>query len=610
MSSEDIKFTRRRFMKSAVAGASAVSVPAVLTGCFGDDDDDDHSADGSPIDTNVVFAFGHGVASGDPLSDRVIIWTRVTPDDEDYTGAVNVAWAVYLDELGTQVFNNGVTNTDASKDFTVKLDITDLQPDTTYYYQFAVSDEAASPVGKTRTLPTGQVEQVKMAVCSCSNYPAGLFNAYREMANSDADVIVHLGDYIYEYGTDEYPTAEAQVRDPEPLAELLTLSDYRARYAQYRSDTYLQLAHQNKPFICIWDDHEVANDSYKNGAENHTEETEGAWSERMSAAVQAYHEWLPIRTGSDPKKIYRTFDFGDLVSLHMLETRLLARDKQLSFGQFMGQGGSIDAAGFMAAMADQSRTLMGAEQLQTVQGWMADSSAKWQVIGQQVLMGRMNVPLELLINLGAVESALGDGTDASEAQAALAAQMTELITIKGRIAAGDTTVTAEEVARVSTVAPYNLDAWDGYSVNRELLLGAARQLNKNTIVLAGDTHNAWANDIYPLSGSSIDRSVDPVAVEFATGSITSPGFERYMGFGEDANAQGNFEYAITAMIDDLKYLNAAQRGYMMVTYTPQQSSAQWFYVSSIKTREYTVSSYGPVTVKPDAGNRRIELPQA
>ena len=600
-------FTRRRFMKSVAAGAGAVSVPAVLTGCFGDDDDNDsnNNSNGAPIDNNVVFAFGHGVASGDPLSDRVIIWTRVTPDDEEYSGTVNVAWAVYHDEQGTQVFNNGITNTDASKDFTVKLDITGLQPDTTYYYQFAVSDEAASPVGQTKTLPTGQVDQVKMAVCSCSNYPAGLFNAYREMANSDADVIVHLGDYIYEYGSNESPTADAQVRAPEPVAELLTLSEYRERYAQYRSDTYLQLAHQNKPFICIWDDHEVANDSYKNGAENHND-GEGSWTERMNAAVQAYHEWLPIRSGSDLKAIYRTFDFGDLVSLHMLETRLLARSEQLGFADIMA-----DSSVLMSA----DRTLMGDTQVAQVQQWMSDSNAVWQVIGQQVLMGRMNVPMELLTGLGTLQSLLSSGGDADAAQQQLLTMLSELVTIKQRVLQGDSTLTDEERARVTTVVPYNLDAWDGYMYNREQLLQTSAQLQKNTIVLAGDTHNAWANDIYLMNTSTgaIDRSGDPAAVEFATGSVTSPGFERYLGLensAQPAQMQENFEMAVTTLVDDLKYLNAADRGYMMVTYTQDKASAEWFYVSTIRDSEYSVSSAGPLAVTKGAGNRRIEMPDA
>lgn len=589
--------TRRHFLKSVAAGTGAVSVPAVLTGCFSDDDDAD----------NTVFAFGHGVASGDPLSDAVIIWTRVTPDTAG-AADVAVAWAVASDENMTDVVAQGTQTTGREQDFTVKVDVTGLSADTSYYYQFAVTENTASVVGRTRTLPAAgaEVSSVKLAVCSCSNYPAGLFNAYKEMANSEADVVVHLGDYIYEYGSNEYPTADAQVRAPEPAQEILTLDNYRARYAQYRSDSYLQLAHQNKPFICVWDDHEIANDTYKDGAENHDEDSEGSFTARRAAAVQAYHEWLPIRTGSDPLTIYRTFDFGNLLSLHMLDTRVVARDKQLSYSTYLTASG-IDATAFAADLADSSRTLMGSEQLQTVQSWMASSSATWQVIGQQVLMGRMNVPQELLLGLAEVEATLAAGGDATSAQAAMVATMTELVTIKSRILAGDTTVTAAEQARVETVAPYNLDAWDGYLYNREQLLATAVQLNKNMVVLAGDTHNAWASDIYPLDSStySIDRSSDPAAVEFATGSVTSPGFERYMGFGSDESAQAQFEYAVTTLIDDLQYLNAAQRGYMLVELTAEAATASWHYVSTITDSGYTTTTAGPLQVLPGAGNRRL-----
>ena len=222
-------------------------------------------------------------------------------------------------------------------------------------------------------------------------------------------------------------------------------------------------------------------------------------------------------------------------------------------------------------------------------------------------MGRMNVPQELLLGLAEVEATLAAGGDATSAQAAMAATMTELVTIKRRILAGDTTVTAAEQARVETVAPYNLDAWDGYLYNREQLLATAVQLNKNMVVLAGDTHNGWASDIYPLDSStySIDRSSDPAAVEFATGSVTSPGFERYMGFGSDESAQAQFEYAVTTLIDDLQYLNAAQRGYMLVELTAEAATASWHYVSTITDSGYTTTTAGPLQVLPGAGNRRL-----
>lgn len=216
------ELNRRSFLKSVAAGAGVASVPVALTGCFSDDDDKRDL---------TVYVFGHGVASGDPLPDRVIIWTRVTPSDDGLTKEAEVAWVVATDEAMTNVVASGTVFTSAKRDFTVKVDVTGLSASTIYYYRFAGKDGAMSPVGETRTLPTQNVERVVMAVCSCSNYPAGFFNVYHAIAESDAEVVLHLGDYIYEYGSNEYPKADAAGRSPEPSQEILSLSDYRQRYA-------------------------------------------------------------------------------------------------------------------------------------------------------------------------------------------------------------------------------------------------------------------------------------------------------------------------------------------------------------------------------------------
>ncbi|WP_286717939.1 alkaline phosphatase D family protein [Thalassolituus sp. UBA2009] len=590
--------SRRSFLKSVAAGAGAVSVPAALTGCFGDDDDDKRDL--------TVFVFGHGVASGDPLADAVIIWTRVTPSD---TGAeAQVGWVVATDEAMSNVVASGSVYTDSRRDFTVKVDVTGLNADTLYYYQFAGKDGAVTPVGQTRTLPVGSVDSVKLAVCSCANLPAGYFNVYNEIANSDADVVVHLGDYIYEYGANEYPPAAAQVRDPDPLVETLTLTHYRARYAKYRTDTALQLAHQKKPFICVWDDHELANDTWKGGAENHDED-EGSFEERRAAAIQAYHEWLPIRSGSDTAKIWRAFEFGNLVNLTMLDTRMYARDKVLSYSDYttiVDGKPVIDAAAFQAALADQGRGLLGSEQQQFAIGSIFNNNAIWQVLGQQVLMGRIFIPQELLVGLGQIEATISAGGDASAAQAQVAALLVELATIKGRILGGDPSVTAAERLRVEATAPYNLDAWDGYFPAREQILRRAQYFNKNLVVLAGDTHNAWASDLYTANDSGeVQHAAGSVGVEFATSSVTSPGFETYVGFGADTAMQAGFEQAVTTLVDDLKYLNSAQRGYMLVEFTPAKSSCEWIYVDTITSETYTASVQKKMEVKPGQGKRTL-----
>jgi len=590
--------SRRSFLKSVAAGAGAVSVPAALTGCFGDDDDNDRDL--------TVFVFGHGVASGDPLADAVIIWTRVTPSDT--SADAQVGWVVASDEAMTNVVASGSVYTDSKRDFTVKVDVTGLSADTVYYYQFAGKDGAVTPVGQTRTLPVGSVDSVKLAVCSCANLPAGYFNVYNEIANSDADVVVHLGDYIYEYGANEYPTAASQVRDPDPLVEVLTLTHYRARYAKYRTDTALQLAHQKKPFICVWDDHELANDTWKGGAENHNED-EGSFEERRAAAIQAYHEWLPIRSGSDTAKIWRAFEFGNLVNLTMLDTRMYARDKVLSYSDYttiVDGKPVIDAVAFQAALADQGRGLLGSEQQQFAIGSMFNNNATWQVLGQQVLMGRIFIPQELLVGLGQIEATISAGGDASAAQAQVAALLVELATIKGRILGGDPSVTAAERLRVEKMAPYNLDAWDGYFPAREEILRRAQYFNKNLVVLAGDTHNAWASDLYTANDSGeVQRAAGSVGVEFATSSVTSPGFETYVGFGTDTAMQAGFEQAVTTLVDDLGYLNSANRGYMLVELTPAKSSSEWVYVDTITSETYTASVQKKMEVKPGQGKRTL-----
>ena len=608
------EISRRRFLQSAVTTAGVASVPVALTGCFGDDDDNNNNVDagtGGPVEqpgpvvsepTDV--AFGHGIASGDPLADAVIIWTRATPGDRAATKAV-VAYRVSRTEAMDDLVAEGTYETTASQDFTVKIDVTGLSANTEYFYQFSGANSVTSTVGKTRTLPVGAVEKVTMAVCSCSNFPAGLFNAYNEVANSDADVVLHLGDYIYEYGSNTYPTQDAENRQPEPAAEILTLEQYRARYAQYRTDSNLQKAHANKPFICVWDDHELANDTYNGGAENHGENgtDEGSFEDRAAAAFQAYHEWLPIRTGDDRSRIYRRFDFGELVRLHMLDTRIVARSKQLDYADYVTQAG-VDIQSFTADMADVKRTLLGGDQ----QAWLSEgmrlSNATWDVLGQQVLMGRMNVPMELLQSLAALTSASDEQRAA--AQAAIAVALTELGTIKARMLAGDPTLTALEKARVNTVAPYNLDAWDGYFVARELLLNAAEVYDRNLVVLAGDTHNAWASNLYSadLSTGNIQRD-KPRGVEFATHSISSPGLEEYAGLEGSPQAQGAFEQAIQLLVDDLEYLNAVNRGYMKVTFTKADATAEWIYVDTIKKADYQAHVGKTLRTLPGANHRTL-----
>ncbi|MBI3049107.1 MAG: alkaline phosphatase D family protein [Acidobacteria bacterium] len=325
--------------------------------------------------------FRHGVASGDPLADRVILWTRITSSDA--RAAVDVNWRIATDPALGQVVARGTAQARAERDFTVKVDAGGLQPGRPYYYAFEAGGER-SPVGRTKTLPAGPADRVRLASVCCSNYPAGFFNPYRCVANRlDLDAVLHVGDYIYEFQNGVYGDGSGLLRIPEPRKEAVTLSDYRIRYATYRSDPDLQEVHRVHPFIAVWDDHEVTNDGWAGGAANHNpEQGEGDWAVRQAAAYRAYLEWMPIREATEPGiRLYRSFRFGTLIDLLMLDTRGV-RDRQ-------APGKDV------AAITDPKRTLLGAAQ----EGWLFDelrasqrAGTAWRMLGQQVMFSRVTPP--------------------------------------------------------------------------------------------------------------------------------------------------------------------------------------------------------------------------
>ena len=554
--------SRRHFLKTVAAGSTVAVTGIGLTGC--------NLAD--------IVSFSHGVASGDPLADRVIIWSRLTPQ---FPAHYPINWQVATDRRFANIVKSGSVTAGAERDYTIKVDVDGLMPATEYYYRFEFFGKT-SAVGKTKTLPVGDVSSVRMAVFSCSNYPAGYFNVYREAAlRDDLDAVLHLGDYIYEYEKDGYASEDALSlgRVSVPAHELRTLDDYRKRYAQYRSDSDLQALHAKVPFIVVWDDHEISNDTYKDGAENHDPMTEGEFYVRRSAAIQAFYEWLPLREqdAQQPERIYRSFDFGNLLSLHMLDTRVIGRDKQLDYaGYFDTQTGAFDGAGFQADLGDVNRQLLGAEQTQWLQSQMAASNAQWQILGQQVLMGRMDIPAPLVTQ----QISFSDYTS---------------LLIKGQAASAELSP-QEQAILAQPAIPYNLDAWDGYFVARETVLQTALQLDKNLIVLSGDTHNAWANDLKDMHGNQ-------AGVEFATSSVSSPGLEDYFPNEQpDAVAAG-----LTQMIEPLKFANTELRGYMLLTVTPESAQADWHFVDTVKSGQYSMvtGKSKMLRVLPGAGNRAI-----
>ena len=403
--------------------------------------------------------FLHGVASGDPLADRVILWTRVS--GTSISSRPSVRWEVARDEAFQQVVRRGEVSTTAARDFTVKVDVTGLQPGSRYHYRFVSAGER-SPAGRTRTLPGADVARVRLAAASCSNLPGGYFNAYRGIANrADLDAVLHLGDYYYEYPNVRYGDGTRFGRIPQPDREIVSLEDYRTRHAQYKTDPDLQQAHQHHPWIVVWDDHEVANNTWRDGASNHNpEEGEGDWTLRRNAAVRAYYEWMPIRESGTPAqaRIYRTFKFGSMADLIMLDTRVLARDQQVPRDQ-------------VALIEDPRRSLLGSTQEQWLFSQLSNSKARgtrWQLLGQQVMFAAMTP----------------GGTPAG-----------------------------------------NADAWDGYRPARNRVMDHLETAGmKNAVILTGDVHSSWAYDIARDPWGKYDATTGrgATAIEFVTPSVTSP----------------------------------------------------------------------------------------
>ncbi|HSM21354.1 MAG TPA: alkaline phosphatase D family protein, partial [Rubrivivax sp.] len=517
--------------------------------------------------------FLDGVASGDPLADRVILWTHARHADR--SDPVELRWELAEDASFNTVVSTGTVTASAATGHTAKIDAGGLAAGRSYYYRF-IAGQVRSPVGMTRTLPASASE-LRLAVMSCANYPAGFFNVYADVARSDAEFAIHLGDYLYEYEATGYASAGAAAlgRTSVPAHELLTLDDYRRRHAQYKSDADSKTLHARMPMIAVWDDHEVANDAYADGAENHSPDSEGTWAARKAAALQAYHEWMPIRTDSDPGRIYRSFDFANLVSLHMLDTRLVGRERQIDITELAGLAGPAAQAAAAAAFSSPARQLLGGEQLAWLSGRMAGSTATWQVLGQQVLMARMEFPVSVL-------SALNTSDTSPEAVAAGSAAVTAYLTAKATPA---DLRTPEQAAlmnpQLNPRLGYNLDAWDGYVAARETVLGTALALGKQLVSLAGDTHNAWHGQLTLMGLADPALAGVKVGEEFATSSVSSPGLEAYLALPSE-QVKGIFE----GVVDDLNWVDPARRGWLKMSFTATEAKGEWVFVDTIASTDF------------------------
>ncbi len=448
--------------------------------------------------------FYHGVASGDPLNDRVIIWTRVTPD-YGQAGNIPVVWKVATDTLFQNIVATGTFVTDQSRDYTVKVDVSGLQPNKWYYYVFYALNKY-SIIGRTRTFPEGYADSIRFATVSGSNYNAGYFNAYRTLANrNDIDAIFHLGDYIYEYANNEYGNNPNRTLDP--LTECISLDSYELRYSHYKLDEDLKFAHQQYPWFVIWDDHETANNSYKDGAENH-QSGEGNWHDRMMSGVRAYLNWMPIREQypNKPLKINRKVAIGDLTEIIFLESRYTARDNQ-----------SIN-------IDDPEKTMLGAEQRSWLLNSLDSSNTIWKTIAQQVMFAPLEVPV---------------------------------------------------------YGPVNNDQWDGYRFERNLIQQHIHDYNNNVVVLTGDIHTSWANDL-PLNKTTYNSTTGAgsIGVEFVTPSITSKSFPFNVGVS-----------VIKTANPWIKYADLTNKGYNIIDVNRNRIQADWYFVNTIDNREQ-VESYG------------------
>lgn len=486
-----------------------------------------------PAAAATAPAFLHGVASGDPMPTSVLLWTRVTPTPEATPGSgvgptAYVEWQVSTDPGFRRIVRRGVARTGTDRDHTVKVDATGLRPATTYWYRFR-SQGVTSAVGRTRTAPADDaaVPRLRLAVVSCANLQAGWFTAYRSLAaRTDLDVVVHLGDYLYEYAPGEYQARDVVVRPHDPPREMVTLADYRRRHAQYKSDPDLQALHAAAPWVVTWDDHESANDAWAGGAENHTPGTEGQWTSRRAASQRAYAEWMPVRYEAGGR-LHRRLRCGRLASLSMLDLRTY-RSQQVA--------SPVDPA-----LRDPARTLTGPEQMAFLLDGLADTTVQWKLVGNPVMIAPVQFPSTLDTRvLQGVEALLG--VDLPDDLGGL---------------------------------PYNVDQWDGYPAERARVLTHLRDRGiRDAVFLTGDIHSGWAAELpadpltYPLTGDSL-------GVELVCTSVTSDNLDDIIGAPPRTTSLG-VETAIKAANPHVKYLDFDSHGYSVLEVTPERVQMDWF----------------------------------
>lgn len=545
------RLDRRQLIQAAMYGLGALALPG----------------GGAAIAAALhARGFTHGVASGEPGARRMLLWTRYAAE----SGA-RLRVEVAADTMFTRIVAGGEAYADPDRDHTARVVVEGLAPGRWHYYRFIAPDGAMSPVGRTRTLPEGDAARFGLGLFSCSNLGFGWFNAYAHAcARSDLDLMVHVGDYLYEYETGNYPDPGEELagRLLQPDHELLSLADYRLRHACYRLDPDLQRLHQSYPMVCGWDDHEFTNDAWVDGAENHQPDKEGDWGVRKAAAMRAYRDWMPI---SDPRidgVEWGSYEIGALATLFKVETRITGRSKLLELEDVLKGRKDIERALIEfrdGPLNDPARTMMGAVQ----EAWLAAELARsrregrrWQVLAQQTVMGDRIMPQR------AVEWVGPEAPDYLKRGARVG------------VAAGKLGMA------------YDFDAWAGFPAARARLLAAAQRADADLVVLSGDSHNAWANDL-----AADGRAA---GVEIATQSVTSPGIEQQASLAAPADVAA----AIRAANPALAWCDTSHRGYTSVQLTPDAVTAEWHFLRTVRERDTALA--GSHRLRVARGQRRWE----
>lgn len=536
--------------RDLLLSAAAASLMPLLPGCGSSTEALDETS--APAAGAAPAAFRHGVASGDPLATAVILWTRVTPLDDALT-TLPVDWELAEDAAFSALVASGRAMAAPENDHTVKVDATGLQPGRSYCYRFRCGS-VISPTGRTRTAPVGAIDRLRFALVTCAKYSSGYFNGYRRVAErADLQAVIHVGDYIYESGDTD------GVRAHEPPRTVLTLTDYRARYAQHREDADLQALHRQHPMIWVWDDHEVANDAWRDGAPGHDPAVDGDYATRRAMAFRAAHEWLPIRlpAADDPARIHRGFEFGDLADLSMLDTRHYARDEQAAPNTVFGD--AVPAFTQTGAFADPAREMIGAAQLDWLRARLQSRTARWRLIGNQVIFS----PLKLI--------------------------------------GGPRSLPAASVFLSN-------DKWDGYEPARDRVLAAMAGID-NLVVLTGDAHEAYAFDLTPDPNNLLAyRGLDgggSLGVEFVATSITTRG-DAAIGNSLGAvltRIGADAQQLLRVTNPHLKYYQNTLNGYVLIDLTPARAQAEFWFVP--KVGEPTDEESCDAVFVTEAGSNRL-----